>query len=114
MKKIFIITAILVFGLSTLSIAAVTFNENGPASTIQVGTNNVDILNQFKTSNNVQIHCASSAQSYAARSAHTNGDREYGTASDDPKIYWQSKSKGDDASDPGASDSSEFSSWPAL
>ncbi len=114
MKKVFIITAILVFGLSSLSIAAVTFSQTGPGSTIQVGSNNVDILNQFKTSNNVQIHCASSAQSYAARSAHLNGDREYGTASDDPKIYWTSKNKGATASDPGQSDSSEFSSWSAL
>ena len=114
MKKVFIITAILVFGLSSLSIAAVTFSKTGPGSNIQVGSNNVDILNQFKTSNNVEVHCTSAAQSYAARSAHLNGDREYGTASDDPKIYWNSKNKNTTASDPTNSDSSEFSSWSAL
>jgi len=108
MKKVIILSIILIFGFSTMALAAATFDKDGNSSA-------TGVLGNFKTSNNVEVHVASSAQSYAATSGHLNGDRAFGTASDDPKIYYQSKDKGTAVSDPGGSDSSIFSSgWDPL
>ena len=110
MKKILIICTILMFGLSSMAFA-LTFNEDGPASTVTDG----GVLNSFKTSKRVEIHALSSATTYAARAAHLNGDREYGTVSNDPKIYYQDKDPGTAAQDPSASDSSaNLTGWDTI
>ncbi len=108
MRKIIILSIILIFGFSTMALAAATFDKDGNSSA-------TGVLGNFKTSNNVQVHVQSVAQSYAATSGHLNGDRAFGTASDDPKIYYQSKDKGSNVGDPGGNDSGVFTSgWTAL
>ena len=109
MKKILFVALILCFALSApiAAFASATFDENGNSSA-------TGVLADYKTSKNVQVHVTSSAQSYAARAAHLNGDREFGSASSDSVIYYQSKAKNSNAADPSASDSSEFSGWSQL
>lgn len=110
MKKIIILFLVLSFGLSSMAFA-LTFDEDGPGSSITDG----GVLNSFKTSKRVEIHALSSSTTYAARAAHLNGDREYGTVSNDPKIYYQSKDPGTAASNPSASDSSaNLTGWDTI
>jgi len=110
MKKILFVALILCFALSVpiASFAAATFTS-GDNSSIATG-----VLADYKTSKNVEIHVLSDAQSYAATAAHLNGDREFGSASSDSVIYYQSKAKNTNASDPTASDSGAFSGWSQL
>ncbi|MDQ7031445.1 MAG: hypothetical protein Q9M37_01830 [Desulfonauticus sp.] len=78
-------------------------------------TNDAGTITNFKTSNNVKILVNSEAQSYAAVSGHTNGDREYGAASDTTKIYYKSKTPGTELSDsPSESNSTSFDGWSEL
>ena len=109
MKKALYFIMILgfVFSLSAVSFAATTFDENG--------NHGSGIMADFKTSKDVQIHVSSNATTYAAISGHLNGDKAYGAASSDSIIYQQDKDEGSNVTDPGASDSSVFSSgWTGL
>ena len=108
-KGIFLLTLIFILGCGAMVFAAKTFNDDGAPSGI------TGVLADFKTSKNVEIHVLGAAQTYAARSGHLNGNREFGSSSDDPKLHWKTKTTGTDASDPTKSDSSEFGSgWSDL
>lgn len=106
MKKIVVLVAIMM--LAAGSAFATTFNENGTTASVS------GVLSSYKTSKNVEVHAKGDKSTYAARSKHLNGDREYGSAAGDSKLYYQDSTVGATASDPTNSDSSEFSSWTAL
>ena len=97
-KGIFLLTLMFILGYSTVGLANKTFNADG-TGTGQTDANATDVLKNFRCSNNVKIVVNSAAQSYAAVSGHLNGDREFGTASGDSKIYWKDKAKGTAVSD---------------
>lgn len=73
--KAFCVMAILAFASSAF--AEKTFDSS--ATVIGGGT--------FKTSTNVIISAESDGKNYAATAAHTQGKKQYGTLSTDPKIY---------------------------
>ena len=107
-KGIFLLTLIFILGCGATGFASKTFDANGNSSV-------TGVLADFKTSKNVGIFVTSAVQTYAARAGHLNGNREFGSASGDTKIYYKTKSTGSSATAPGASDSSEFSSgWSKL
>lgn len=113
-KGIFLLTLIFILGCGSAGFAAELFNDSDDPAIADTTTAH-DILDNFRCSKNVEIHVLASAQTYAARAAHLNGNREFGSASGDPKLCWIAKDTGTDASDPTASDSSEFDSgWSAL
>jgi len=106
-KGIFLLTLIFILGCGATVFAAKTFDVDGNSDV-------AGFIGDFKTSKNVEIHVLGAAQTYAARSGHLNGNREFGSASNDPKLYWTAKTTGTQVSDPTASDSGEFSGWSAL
>ena len=116
-KGIFLLTLMFILGCSTVGFANKTFKDDG-TGTAQTDTSLPVFLQNFKCSKNVKIVVNSVAQSYAAVSGHFNGDREFGSASGDPKIRWETKATGTAVldTDPSASDSSEFTSsgWSDL
>ncbi|MDY0397719.1 MAG: hypothetical protein RBR03_03585 [Desulfuromonas thiophila] len=111
-------TLVLMFGF--LLISGFAFSQD-PTKFDATGENldptGSALLDQFRTSKNVLLWASSSKTTYAAISGHSQGDKQYGSASGDSKIYFQSKEEGVDldATGLGASDSAAFETgWTAL
>jgi len=105
MKKLFSLILIVgfVLSLSTFSFAETVFTTTGP-DTAKTG-----VLNDFKASNKVEVHGLGNTIGYAATSGHLNGDKLYGSASNDSIIYKADRVAGEATIVvPGASDSSAF------
>lgn len=113
MNKIYIVAAsvFLIFS-STYVFAEVNFTTDGPSSDL------TGVMDDYRTSNNVTLTCGADADSYAAASAHLNGDKIYGSSSGDSILYTKNEDK-----EPGDSlnisfandDSGEFQSgWSTL
>jgi cytoskeletal protein RodZ len=102
MRKILIITLSLVL-LSVVFAFAATEVTNYPTLS-------------FQASSNVKVYASSAAQTYAAISAHLNGDRIFGASSNETVIRYTSKDTGTaiTASNLTKSDSSAFSGWSSL
>lgn len=104
--KVFLFLIVLIFSAGIAS-AVTTFDSDG------VDTDSA-LLDNFRTSKNVELNALGNTTTYAAVSGHLQGDKEYGSASGDSKIYFQAKTEGAQPSDPSASDSSAFADWSAL
>ena len=112
-KKIIYLVLIIGFlvSLPVVSFAMTVFNSNGPTPA------KTGVLNDFRASNNVEVHGSGNATTYAATSGHLNGDKEYGSSSGDSIIYKHDKTKGSTVDDPASSDSSQFTAsngWTGL
>lgn len=81
MKKIIVLTAL----FALVSAGSALAGE----ATIATGGSTVIGGQSFAVSNNVSIGIISSTTAYTTISRHTSGDREFGTNSTAPKIYWQ-------------------------
>lgn len=104
MKKIIMITVVLVFALSAMAFAG--------GSDVSTYANPL-----FHSSSHVKVFAFASTSAFAAQSKHQNGTRTYGTASDSTNIaYNETTLAGKDIEDgPSASDSSAFASgWSSL
>lgn len=66
----------------------------------------------FKVSKGVTLSATSTASAYSAISGHTNGDKQFGTSSADPKIFTKTKTIGG-AIDECTSEAHDFSGWTA-
>jgi hypothetical protein len=108
-------TLVLMFGFLLISGFAFSQNTKFDATGEDLDTGSA-LLDQFRTSKNVLLLASSSKTTYAAISGHSQGDKQYGSASGDSKIYFQSKKEGVDPTGPGAaSDSAAFETgWTAL
>jgi len=110
-KGIFLFTLIFILGCGATVFAAKVFDDGGAPAGI------TGVMADFTASKNVEIHIKGVAQTYAAVSGHLNGNREFGSSSGDPKLYWKGKDAGTAvaAADVTASDSSAFGTgWSAL
>jgi hypothetical protein len=103
MKIIFKAMTILTV-LSFASIAFATQNFTDTSSTVIGG-------GTFKVSKGVTLSATADSGAYSATSHHTNGDKEYGTNSTDPKIFAQAKPSGGWTST--SATTTDFSSWTA-
>ena len=81
MNKIFLIVVLVVFSVSGSAFASETFTSTGAA-----GTPN-GVLSQYRTSTNVTLVVTSIVSNYSAVSSHLNGDRVFGSGSDDAVLY---------------------------
>lgn len=110
MKKFIILTACVFLAFSSAAFAE-TFDQDGP-STATGST----VLDAFKTSKNVTIGVLGNTLTYAAVSGHSQGNRQFGSASGDSKLYAMDVDLGTEVAAPDESDSSVFagSGWTAL
>lgn len=83
MKKETLLKIAFVFAVATLYSSAYASTDFSTSTTLSVGAQ------QVKPSNKVTIRCASESSSFAAQSAHSSGDRIFGTTYTDTKIYWK-------------------------
>lgn len=86
MKKIVSLIALSGFMLFAASAFATTSFTDTTSTVIGGGT--------FKVSKGVTLSATSTASAYSAIAGHTNGDKEYGTSSADPKIFTKTKTIG--------------------
>lgn len=107
-----LLSLVLFLGSVSTGLAAMTFTSDAAA------TNASGVMANFRTSSNVTLIALSAAPSYAAFSAHLNGDRQYGSSSGDSQLFFTPKVAGTAlATGPTASDSSEFQdedTWESL
>ena len=103
MKKLFLLLALVL--CSGTVFAETTFTDADEPD----GKTTTGVVNSFRTSKNVILIAEGVSSTYSAVSGHTQGDRAYGSAAGDSKIYWASKDAGTDVSyDLSASDTSAF------
>lgn len=116
MRKILLLTvaAILAAGPSY----AATTTTSGQTIDIAVGTSPkqgpVAVTGFSKFSNKVTASISSNGSQYAIIAVHANGDKEYGTASTDGKIFWTPHTVGNAVTAVTNSDTTQFTSWSSL
>lgn len=94
MRKIFIITAILMFACSSVSLAATATGMNsGDVSAAGAEIRNESATGPLigKLSAGVSLTVEYNTGTYALGAAHLKGTKIYATASGDTKVYTQSK-----------------------
>jgi len=86
MKKIVSFLALSGFMLFAAAASAQTSFTDTTSTVIGGGT--------FKVSKGVTLSATSTTSAYAAIAGHTNGDKQFGTTSADPKIFTKTKTIG--------------------
>jgi hypothetical protein len=98
-------TLLIISALSLSSTAFATMTLNNDASTVLGG-------GTYKPSTNVTLSATSTTSQYSAIAGHLNGNKEFLTNNEDPKIYEKDKASGTVAT---SCDSATFSTsgWTA-
>jgi hypothetical protein len=107
--------------IATMIVALATPGLSLAAWTTQITTSATTILGSqtITPSNNVVIGVSSNGTIYAAKSAHTKGDRIFGINSSDTKIYYYTVSGNIDPTTDGtnwgtSASSIDFTGWSSL
>lgn len=117
MKKIILTVLVLIFAAGTAMAGTLNVSAGGSVVT---GSGDKDPSATLATlSNNVVATFVASTNQFAAITKHTNGSKNYATASDSTKIYWHNVADANDGSTTfeitlNASDTSQFSAWDTL
>ena len=68
----------------------------------------------FSPSNKVNIQAIATSTAYSAQSKHLSGDRQVGTNSTDPKLYWTTATVGSASTAPANGETTSYTTWTTL